>query len=153
MTYQFDNETVGPDAAGNYGAKMGKGYLQLDEFDLIAEAHDIACYWSIYSAFAAQQEYGSNIGDIAKEASFSELTAEINSNGFCSIEESSSIPPAVQLQCSTAILESSVVPTDYLQMFKRKLNEGSSFYLSENTSDTSEQTSGRYKRRDIPADD
>lgn len=122
MTYQFDNETVGPDAAGNYGAKMGKGYLQLDEFDLIAEAHDIACYWSIYSAFAAQQEYGSNIGDIAKEASFSELTAEINSNGFAALKKAAAFRPQFNFNVAP-ILESSVVPTDYLQMFKRKLNE------------------------------
>ena len=44
LTYQYDNETVGPDAAGNYGAKMAKGYLQLDEFNLVAEAQEIACY-------------------------------------------------------------------------------------------------------------
>lgn len=78
-TYQYDNETVGPNAQGDYGAQMGKGYLQLDEFNLIAEAHQLACYWSIYSAFAAQTEYGSNIADIAKEAAFSEQCQQLQS--------------------------------------------------------------------------
>ena len=74
VTYQYDNENVGPRTPGNggygydYGAQMAKGYLQLDEINLVAEAYELACYWSVYSAFAAQQEYGSNIADMAKEA-------------------------------------------------------------------------------------
>ncbi len=121
-TYQYDNETVGPDEGGNYGANMGKGYLQLDEFNLVAEAHQIACYWSIYSAFAAQQEYGSNIGDIAKEAAFSELTAEINTNGFQALERAAAPAPQFNWDAS-AVLGGSVVPSDYLNMFKLKLNQ------------------------------
>lgn len=121
-TYQYDNETVGPDAAGNYGAQMGKGYLQLDEFNLIAEAHQLACYWSIYSAFAAQQEYGSNIGDIAKEAAFAELTAEINTLGFQELAKSASFKPQFNWDASP-VLSGSVVPSDYLNMFKLKLSQ------------------------------
>ena len=121
-TYQYDNETVGPDAAGQYGAKMAKGYLQLDEFNLVAEAHELACYWSIYSAFAAQQEYGSNIGDIAKEAAFSELTAEINSAGFKALEAAAQYKPQFNWDASP-VLSGSVVPSDYLNMFKLKLGQ------------------------------
>lgn len=121
-TYQYDNETVGPDAAGQYGAKMAKGYLQLDEFNLVAEAHELACYWSIYSAFAAQQEYGSNIGDIAKEAAFSELTAEINSAGFHALEAAAQYKPQFNWDASP-VLSGSVVPSDYLNMFKLKLGQ------------------------------
>ena len=121
-TYQYDNETVGPDLAGNYGAQMAKGCLQLDEFNLVAEAHELACYWSIYSAFAAQQEYGSNIGDIAKEAAFSELTAEINTNGFKELEKAAQQKPQFNWDAS-AVLSGSVVPTDYLNMFKLKLGQ------------------------------
>lgn len=121
-TYQYDNETVGADAGGNYGAKMAKGYLQLDEFNLVAEAHELACYWSIYSAFAAQQEYGSNIADIAKEAAFAELTAEINSKGFKALEAAASFKPQFNWDASP-VLSGAVVPTDYLNMFKLKLGQ------------------------------
>ena len=121
-TYQYDNETVGPDAAGNYGAQMAKGYLQLDEINMVAEAHELACYWSIYSAFAAQQEYGSNIGDIAKEAAFSELTAEINEIGFQKLAEAASYKPQFNWDASP-VLSGAVVPSDYLNMFKLKLGQ------------------------------
>lgn len=121
-TYQYDNETVGPDADGGYGAKMGKGYLQLDEFNLVAEAHELACYWSIYSAFAAQQEYGANIGDIAKEAAFSELTAEINSQGFAELAKAAAYKPQFNWDASP-VLSGAVVPSDYLNMFKLKLGQ------------------------------
>lgn len=126
-TYQYDNETVGPHMEsardhGQYGAGMGKGYLQLDEFNLVAEARQIACYWSIYSAFAAQQEYGSNIGDIAKEAAFSELTAEINTWGFQELEKAAMYKPQYNWDASP-VLNGSVVPSDYLNMFKLKLGQ------------------------------
>lgn len=121
-TYQYDNETVGPDAAGNYGAKMGKGYLDLDEFTLKAEAHEIACYWSIFSAFAAQQEYGANIGELAKEAAFGELTAEMNTLAFAKLRQAAAKNPVFNWDAS-AILSGSVVPKDYLNMFKLKLNQ------------------------------
>lgn len=121
-TYQYDNETVGPDATGNYGAQMAKGYLQLDEINMVAEAHELACYWSIYSAFAAQQEYGSNIGDIAKEAAFSELTAEINEIGFQKLAEAASYKPQFNWDASP-VLSGAVVPSDYLNMFKLKLGQ------------------------------
>lgn len=124
-TYQYDNETVGPNANGDYGAQMGKGYLQLDEFNLIAEAHQLACYWSVFSAFAAQTEYGSNIADIAKEAAFSELTAEINTKGFQELEKAASFKPQFNWDASP-VLTGSVVPSDYLNMFKLKLNQASS---------------------------
>lgn len=121
-TYQYDNETVGPDADGGYGAKMAKGYLQLDEFNLVAEAHEIACYWSIYSAFAAQQEYGANIADIAKDAAFSELTAEINSAGFAELAKAAQYKPQFNWDASP-VLSGAVVPSDYLNMFKLKLGQ------------------------------
>ena len=121
-TYQYDNETVGPDGDGNYGARMAKGYLQLDEINLIAEAHEIACYWSIYSAFAAQQEYGGNIGDIAKEAAFSELTAEINAYGFEKLREAASYNPQFNWDASP-IMNGAVVPSDYLNMLKLKFGQ------------------------------
>jgi len=121
-TYQYDNENVGPDADGNYGAKMAKGYLQLDEINLIAEAHEIACYWSIYSAFAAQKEYGGNISDIAKEAAFSELTAEINSNAFAKLATAAAYKPQFNWDASP-VLSGAVVPSDYLNMFRLKLNQ------------------------------
>ena len=120
-TYQYDNETVGHNQ-DNYGASMGKGYLVLDEFNLVAEAHQLACYWSIYSAFAAQQEYGSNIGDIAKEAAFAELTAEINTQGFKALENSAKYNPKFNWDASP-VLAGSVVPSDYLNMFKLKLGQ------------------------------
>lgn len=135
-TYQYDNENVGPRTPGNggygyeYGAMMAKGYLQLDEINLVAEAHELACYWSIYSAFAAQQEYGGNIGDIAKEAAFSELTAEINSYGFAKLLQAAQLKPQFNWDASP-ILSGAVVPSDYLNMFKLKLNQASaSIYQS-----------------------
>lgn len=127
-TYQYDNENVGPRGSTNggfgydYGAQMGKGYLQLDEINLIAEAHQLACYWSIYSAFAAQKEYGSNIGDIAKEAAFSELTAEINVAGFQALEKAAAYKPQYNWDASP-VMSGSVVPSDYLNMFKLKLGQ------------------------------
>ena len=121
-TYQYDNETVGPNANGEYGSKMGKGYLQLDEFNLVAEAHELACYWSIYSAFAAQQEYGANIGDIAKEAAFAEITAEINSQGFAELAKAAEYKPQFNWDASP-VLTGAVVPSDYLNMFKLKLGQ------------------------------
>lgn len=128
-TYQYDNETVGPDADGNYGAKMAKGYLELSEINLIAEAHDIACYWSIYSAFAAQQEYGGNIADIAKEAAISELTAEINTAGFALLASQAQYAPQFNWDAAP-ILSGAVVPSDYLNMFKLKLNQASAAIYS-----------------------
>jgi len=128
-TYQYDNETVGPDANGNYGAKMAKGYLQLDELNLVAEAHEIACYWSIYSAFAAQQEYGANIGDMAKEAAISELTAEMNSYTFAKLAEAASFAPQFNWDASP-VLSGAVVPSDYLNMFKLKLNQAAAAVYS-----------------------
>lgn len=121
-TYQYDNETVGPDADGQYGAKMAKGYLQLDEINLVAEAHELACYWSIYSAFAAQTEYGANIGEMAKEAAFSELTAEINTEGFDKLRRAAQFKPQFNWDASP-VLSGAVVPTDYLNMFKLKLGQ------------------------------
>lgn len=128
VTYQYDNENVGPRTPGNggygydYGAQMAKGYLQLDEFNLVAEAHEIACYWSIYAAFAAQQEYGSNIADIAKEAAISELTAEINTNCFAKLLQAAQYKPQFNWDAS-AVLTGSVVPSDFLNMFKLKLQQ------------------------------
>ncbi len=131
-TYQYDNENVGPRTENHdggygydYGAQMGKGYLQLDEFNLIAEAHELACYWSIFSAFAAQKEYGSNIGDIAKEAAFSELTAEINTKGFNELLKAATFKPQFNWDASP-VLSGSVVPSDYLNMFKMKLQQAAS---------------------------
>lgn len=121
-TYEYDNETVGPDDAGNYGAKMGKVYLQLDEINMIAEAHELACYWSIYSAFAAQTEWGSNIGDMAKEAAFSEMTAEINSNCFGQLAAAATYKPQFNWDAAP-VLSGAVVPSDYLNMFKLKLGQ------------------------------
>ena len=121
-TYQYDNETVGPDANGNYGAKMAKGYLALDEINLIAEAQEIACYWSIYSAFAAQTEYGASIGDMAKEAAISELTAEINAKGFAKLAAAAAYKPQFNWDASP-VLSGAVVPSDYLNMFKLKLSQ------------------------------
>lgn len=128
-TYQYDNETVGPDANGNYGAKMAKGYLQLDEINLVAEAMELACYWSVYSAFAAQQEYGSNIADMAKEAAISELTAEINSKGFAKLAQAATYNPAFNFDASP-VLSGAVVPSDYLNMLKLKLNQAAAAVYS-----------------------
>lgn len=121
-TYEYDNETVGPDGEGNYGAKMGKVYLQLDEINMIAEAHELACYWSIYSAFAAQTEWGSNIGDMAKEAAFSEMTAEINTNCFKQVADAATYKPQFNWDAAP-VLSGAVVPSDYLNMFKLKLEQ------------------------------
>lgn len=121
-TYEYDNETVGPDDQGNYGAKMGKVYLQLDEINMIAEAHELACYWSIYSAFAAQTEWGSNIGDMAKEAAFSELTAEINTACFRQLADAATYKPQFNWDAAP-VLSGAVVPSDYLNMFKLKLGQ------------------------------
>ena len=120
-TYQYDNETVGHNQE-TYGAAMGKGYLTLDEFNLVAEAHELACYWSIYSAFAAATEYGANIGDIAKEAAFAELTAEINTQGFKELETAAQFAPQFNWDAAP-VLAGSVVPSDYLNMFKLKLGQ------------------------------
>lgn len=130
-TYQYDNENVGPrpqldgdktnGAFGyDYGAQMGKGYLMLDEFDLKATAHELACYWSVYSAFAAQQEYGANIADIAKQSAISEITAEINSEGFQALKLAAQTTPQFNWDASP-VLAGSVVPHDYLNMFKLTL--------------------------------
>jgi hypothetical protein len=121
-TYQYDNETVGPDANGEYGAKMGKLRLELDEFQLTAEAHELACYWSIYSAFVAQQEYGTNIADMAKDAAFAELTAEINRAGFDKLKKAATYNPAYNFNIAP-VLNGSVVPSDYLNMLKIKFND------------------------------
>ena len=129
-TYQYDNENVGPDENGRYGAKMAKGYLQLDEINLVAEAQEIACYWSIYSAFAAQTEWGANIGDMAKEAAFSELTAEINEKAFNKLRRAATFKPQFNWDASP-VLTNAVVPSDYLNMFKLKLNQAAaSIYQS-----------------------
>ena len=123
-TYEYDNETVGPDQNGAYGAKMGKVYLQLDEINMIAEAHELACYWSIYSAFAAQTEWGSNIGDMAKEAAFSELTAEINTSCFKQLADAATYKAQFNWDAAP-VLSGAVVPSDYLNMFKLKLGQAS----------------------------
>lgn len=126
VTYQYDNENVGPRNSGagtfgnDYGAQMGKGYLMLDEFDLKATAHELACYWSVYSAFAAQQEYGANIADIAKQSAISEITAEINSEGFQALKLAAQRTPQFNWDASP-VLAGSVVPHDYLNMFKLTL--------------------------------
>ena len=121
-TYQYDNETVGPDETGRYGAKMAKGYLQLDEINLKAEAREIACYWSLYSAFATKNEWGANLGDMAKEAAIGELTAELNTWGFQKVERAATYNPQFNWDASP-VLSGSVVPSDYLNMFKLKLNQ------------------------------
>lgn len=122
VTYQYDNETVGPDVHGEYGASMAKAALVMDEINLRAEAHELACFWSIFSAFAAQQEYGANIGDMAKDAAFSELTAEINAKGFAKLAEAAKYKPQFNWDASP-VLSGAVVPHDYLNMFKLKLGQ------------------------------
>ena len=121
-TYEYDNETVGPNATGEYGAQMGKVYLQLDEINLIAEAHQLASYWSIYSAFAAQQEYGANIAEISKEAAFSELTAEINSFCLNELLKAATYAPQYNWDASLAF-NGAVMPSDFLNLFKFKLDD------------------------------
>lgn len=123
-TYQYDNETVGPDADGNYGAKMGKLDFQLDEINLVATAHEVASYYSVYAAFAAQQEYGANMADMSKEAAISQLTAEINANAFNAIKEAAAFKPQFNWDASP-VLSGAVVPSDYLNMFKLKLAQAS----------------------------
>ena len=143
IEYQYDNENVGGytglgnNATGTYteegigydnGARMGKGYLALDDILLEAEAHQLACYTSIYAAFATQQEYGANLSEIAKEAAFGEITAEINSAGFAELAKAATVNPQFDWDASP-ILSASVVPSDYLNMFKLKLNQaGDSIY-------------------------
>jgi len=127
-TYQYDNENVGPryDSAEGYGyeygAQMAKGYLQLDEINLVAEARELACYWSVYSAFAAQAEYGANIGDMAKEAAIAEITAEINTSAFNKLAQAAAYKPQFNWDASP-VLSGAVVPSDYLNMFKLKLGQ------------------------------
>lgn len=127
-TYQYDNENVGPrydSSTGygyEYGAQMAKGYLQLDEINLIAEAHELACYWSVYSSFAAQAEYGAAIGDMAKEASIAQITAEINASCFDLLAQTAKYRPQMNFDASP-VLAGSVVPSDYLKMFKLKLQQ------------------------------
>lgn len=124
-TYQYDNETIGPNAAGAYGAQMGKGQLILDEFNLVAEAHELASYWSGYAAFAAQKEYGASIDDMAKEAAFGEIIAEINTDIFAELKTYASYLPAYNWDASP-VMSGSVVPHDYLNMFKLKLGTAAS---------------------------
>ena len=121
-TYEYDNETVGPDQNGQYGAKMGKVYLMQDEINLIAKAHELACYWSVYSAFAASTEWGTNIGDMAKEAAISELTAEINTDCFKKLADAATYKPQFNWDAAP-VLSGAVVPSDYLNMFKLKLGQ------------------------------
>lgn len=125
ITYQYDNENIGQDVPAerqNYGAQMGKGYLQLDEFNLVAEAQQLACYYSVYAAFAAQQEYGANIADMAKEAAIAEITAEINTRGFQLLKDAAKYNPQFNWDVSP-VLAGAVVPSDYLNMFKLKLGQ------------------------------
>ena len=122
VTYQYDNETVGPNTQGEYGASMGKIDLQLDEINLVAEAREVACYWSVYSAFAASQEYGANIGEMSKEAAFGELTAELNTAGFKLLSDAASYNPQYNWDAAP-VKSGSVVPSDYLNMFKLKLGQ------------------------------
>lgn len=127
-TYQYDNENVGPrfdtptGYGHEYGTQMAKGYLQMDEINLIAEAHELACYWSVYSAFAAQNEYGASVGEVAKQAAVSQITAEINSTVFDQIANAAAYKPQMNFDASP-VLAGSVVPSDYLNMFKLKINQ------------------------------
>lgn len=124
-TYEYDNTTVGPNADGKYGAQMGKIQLQLDTIELNAEAHELASYWSGYAAFAAQQEYGANLNDMAKDAAFGEIIAEINTQCFGELKQFASYVPAYNWDASP-VLSGSVVPHDYLNMFKLKLGQAAS---------------------------
>ena len=123
-TYQYDNEFVGPNEAGDYGASMGKFYLDQTEINLVAKAHEISSYHSVYSAFAAQQEYGANISDMAKSAAFSQLTAEINATAFGMLAKAAQYKPQFDWDASP-VLSNAVVPSDYLNMFKLKLRQAS----------------------------
>lgn len=122
-TYEYDNETVGPDANG-YGAKMGKIYLMDDTIVLKATAHQLACYWSIYSAFAASSEWSTNIGDMGKEAAIAKLTAEINTSCFKQLADAASYKPQFNWDASP-VFNNAVVPSDYIQLFALKLDQAS----------------------------
>lgn len=125
VTYQYDNETVGNDVDAsrqNYGAQMGKISLELDEINLRAEAIQLASYWSIFSAFAANQEYGASVGDMSKEAAIGELTAEINTKCFQKLRDAATYLPAFDWDASP-VLSGAVVPSDYLNMLKLKLGQ------------------------------
>lgn len=121
-SYEYDNETVGPDQNGEYGAKMGKGYFKLDEINLVAEAHELACYWSIYSAFAASNEWGTDIATMSKEAAIGEIVAEINSLGFKALADAAAYKPQFNWDAS-GVLSNAVDPQGTLNMFKLKLNQ------------------------------
>lgn len=121
-TYQYDNETIGPDTNGHIGARMGSGHLQLDNINLVAEAHQLRSDWSAFAAFRANREYGASIDDIAKEAAFSQLTAEINSNGFNTLARTASYKPQYNWD-ATPINQASVYSSDYLNMLKLKFNQ------------------------------
>lgn len=125
-TYQYDNETIGNDPhAGNgtnYGAKMARGNLVLSDITLTAEARELACYWSVYAAFASQKEYGANLADTAKEAAISEITAEINSDCFQKLAASAQYAPQFNFDASP-VLSGAVYPTDYLNQIKLKLGQ------------------------------
>lgn len=123
-TYQYDNETVGPDPMGKIGARIPSGRLDLDEINLVAEAQALSCYSSVYSAFAAEQEYGASINDLAKEAAIGEITAEITAKGFAKLADAAQYNPQFDWDASP-VLTGAVVPTDYLKMFKLKLAQAS----------------------------
>lgn len=136
-SYQYDNENVGPrtDSHDNgygydYGAQMGKVYLMLDEFNMVAEAHQLASYWSIYSAFAANKEWGTSVGDASKDAAISEITAEINEDCFQKLAVSASYRPQFNWDASP-VLSGSVVPSDYLNLFKMRLQQASASVYQE----------------------
>lgn len=129
-TYQYDNETIGPDTNGHIGARMGGGHLQLDNINLIAEAHQLRSDWSAFAAFRANREYGASIDDIVKEAAFSQLTAEINSNGFNALATAASYKPQYNWD-ATPINQASVYSTDYLSMLKLKFNQASNSVYQE----------------------
>lgn len=134
VSYEYDNETVGPDQNGKYGAKMGKAYFNLDEINLVATAHQLACYWSIYSAFAASTEWGSDLETMSKEAAIGEITAEINSNGFNALENAATYKPQFNWDASP-VLGGAIDPQGYLNMFQMKLNNAaSSIYQGTRTS-------------------
>ena len=134
VSYEYDNETVGPDQNGQYGAKMAKGYLQLDEINLVATAHELACYWSVYSAFAASKEWGSDIGKVAQEAAISELVAEINSLGFNALTNAAGAPKPQFNWDAAPVLSGAVNPQGYLNMFMMKLNQAAAaIYQATNT--------------------
>jgi len=122
--YQYDNETVGPDTEGRHGARMGQTSLQLDHFNLEAKAHQLSSFWSIYSAFASSTEWGASVQDMAKEAAFGQLTAEINSLGFQALKDAARYDAQFNWNAAP-VLSGSVVPSDYLNMFKLRLGQAS----------------------------